>query len=244
MLGVIATEVVKLRRSYAALLCLSAPGLVALLVLLFVLSGDGRSTWRSQLSGVGEMWSYFMLPMGATALTVLIAQLEHGSAAWDHLLAQPVARWHVFAAKGIVVTGLVAVMTGLLFPLVPAAGIAAELVGPGTQLPGPVPWAAIAALVGRMSAGSLLVIALQLWVALRFRSFVPGLALGIGGTFASGVADQVLGEGVLTPWLLAQHAISGDPARAAAAIVVGVAGGLITGVLMVLDLSRLEFARV
>ena len=243
MLPVIATEVLKLKRSYAALLCAATPGLVALLVPMFVLAGDGRSSWTGVFNGVAEMWSYFMLPMGITALTVLIAQLEHGPGAWDHLLAQPVARWHFFAAKGIVVTGLVAAMSALLFLLVPAAGLAAELLGSGTQLPDPVPWADAAALLARMFAASLLVIALQLWVALRFRSFVPGLALGTGGTFAAGVADQVLGQGTFFPWLIAQHATSDDPGRAAAAIAAGMGGGLVFGLLMVMDLSRLEFAR-
>ena len=108
---------------------------------------------------------------------------------------------------------------------------------------GPAPWPDAAALLARMFAASLLVIALQLWVAPRFRSFVPGLALGTGGTFAAGVADQVLGQGPFLPWLLAQHAISDDPTRAGAAIGAGLGGGLVIALLMVLDLSRLEFAR-
>lgn len=243
MLSVIATEVMKLKRSYAALLCAAAPALVALLVLLLVLTGDGRSTWASVLNSVAEMWSYFMLPMGITALTVLVAQLEYGPGAWEHLLAQPVPRWHFFAAKGIVVTGLVAAMNALLFLLVLAAGLAAELLGPGTQLPAPVPWMEAAALLARMFAASLIVIALQLWVAMRFHSFVPGLALGTGGTFAAGVTDQLLWPDAVLPWLIAQHAISDDPWQAATAIVIGVGGGLVIGLLMVMDLSRLEFAR-
>ena len=217
--------------------------MVALLTVIIVLAGDSRSTWKGVFNGVAEMWSYFMLPMGITALTVLVAQLEYVPGAWDHLLAQPVARWHFFAAKAIVVIGLVTAMSALLLLLVPTAGIAAELIGPGTQLPGPVPWADAAALLARMFAASLLVIALQLWIALRFRSFIPGLAIGTGGTFAAGVADQVVGEGPLLPWLIAQHAISDDPWQSATAIGVGIGGGLVIGLLMVLDLSRLEFAR-
>ncbi|HEV2121505.1 MAG TPA: ABC transporter permease [Chloroflexota bacterium] len=243
MLSAIAIEVMKLKRSYAALLCAASPALVAVLTVLITLAQDEPSPWMSVINGVAEMWSYFMLPMSITALTVLVAQLEHGSGAWDHLLAQPVPRWHVFAAKGIAVTGLVAAMSAVLFLLVPAAGFAAELLGQGTQLAGPVPWADAAALLARMFAASLLLIALQLWVALRFRSFVPGLAIGAGGTFAAVVVDQVLGQGPVLPWLIAQHAISDDPWQSTTAIGVGIGGGLVIGLLMVMDLSRLEFAR-
>ena len=244
MLPVLATEVMKLRRSYAALLCAAAPALVALLTAIIVLTEDDPMRWASVLEGVVEMWSYFMLPMGVTALTVLIAQLEHGPGTWDHLLAQPVARWRFFAAKAIVATGLVAAMNALLFLLVPAAALAAELLGPGTQLVGPVPWADGTAQLARMFAASLLLIALQLWVALRFRSFVPGLALGMGGTFVAIVLDQALQvQTAILPWLLAQHATSDDPALAAAAIGAGLGGGLVAGLLMLIDLSRLEFAQ-
>lgn len=243
VLPVITTEILKLKRSYALLLCVAAPALVALLTVLLVASDETGSTWRGVLNGVGEMWTYFMLPMGITALTVLIAQFEHGTGGWDHLLALPVARWQLFAAKAMVATALVAVMSVLLAVLVPAAGLLAEMVAPGTQLAGPTPWGRAAEQAATMFAAALCLIALQLWVALRFRSFVPGLALGIGGTFASGVADQILDQRLFLPWLLAQHAISSDPTRAAAAVVSGVAGGFVVGLLMLLDLSRVELAR-
>jgi hypothetical protein len=58
-------------------------------------------------------WAFFMLPMSVTALTALVAHMEHGPRAWDHLRALPTPRWKIYAAKAICVIALVTVMSGL-----------------------------------------------------------------------------------------------------------------------------------
>jgi ABC-2 type transport system permease protein len=96
-----------------------------------------------------------------------------------------------------------------------------------------------AEILAKMFAGSLLLVALQLWTALRFRSFVPPLVLGIGGTFV-GVVATGSDYGPYFPWLIATNVLATDPARAQLALAVGLAGGLIASAAMLVDLSRRE----
>jgi hypothetical protein len=239
MLAAFHAEILKLRRSLALLLCAAAPFMVALLAGAMLMNRDDPAPWAMFQVNCAALWSFFMLPMTVTALTVLVAQLEHGPRFWNHLLALPVPRWRLYAAKAAVVILLVAAMMGALWLLVPAAGYAAEALAPGTQLTGAPDLAASAQLLATMFAGSLLLIAIQLWAALRFKSFVPPLVLGIGGTFASVVAAGAR-QGAYFPWMIPTNALAADPSLAGRAIAVGCAGGLVLLLVMLAAMSSRE----
>ncbi|HEY0026800.1 MAG TPA: ABC transporter permease [Allosphingosinicella sp.] len=239
MLSVIFVEFAKLRRSLALLLCVAAPTMVALLAAVMMMEWKKTEHWQTFAMQSAAMWSFFMLPMTVTALTVLVAQIDHGPKAWNHLLALPIPRWRFHAAKALVVASLVAGMSAGLLLLLPLAGAAAEAIAPGRQLSGSFPWRDTASLLATMFAGSLLLIAIQLWAALRFRSFVPPLVLGIGGTFVA-VAATASKQGAFFPWLIPTNALATDPDRAAMAIDIGFYCGLAVALLMVIDVSRKE----
>ncbi|NEX92670.1 ABC transporter permease [Caulobacter sp. 17J65-9] len=239
MLTLIHVELAKLKRSLALLLCVAAPACVAALCFMMALRRDTPATWELFAVNGEVMWAYFMLPMTVTALTVLVAQMEHAPKAWNHLLALPVLRWKVFLAKALVVLGLVALMSVALYGGVFGAGLLAERLKPGVQLTGPIPLAHSARILAAMYAGALLMVVVQLWAALRFRSFVVPLILGIAGTFAA-VAATAAEEGVFFPWLIPVNALAHDPERAAVALSVGFFGGLAALVAMLLHLGRHE----
>lgn len=239
MISVIQCEFAKLRNSLVLLLCVAAPAMVAILSGLIVLDRSEGMEWRMFAMQAAAMWSYFMLPMTVTALTILIAQLDHGPKAWNHLLALPVPRWHFYAAKAFVVVFLVAAMSAALLILLPAAGAAADLLAAKQLLKGAYPWFDATSLIATMFAGSLLLIAIQLWAALRFRSFVPPLVLGIGGTFVA-VAATSSKQGAFFPWLIPTNALGTDLERVAMAIQLGLYGGIAVGILMLLDMHRKE----
>ncbi len=239
MLTTVRVEFAKLKRSLALLLCVAAPIFVALLALLIGLDGDKPVPWPMFTTSGAAMWAYFMLPMSVTALTVLVAQIEHGAKAWNAVLALPVPRSRIFAAKALVVVALVAAMTIAVFALIFLAGFVLEAAKAGDKLTGvPRPGDA-ARLLAKMFAGSLLLIAIQLWTALRFRSFVPPLVLGIGGTFVA-VAATAAKQGAWFPWLIPVSALAKDAERGGTAIVFGFAGGLVAGAAMLVNLSRSE----
>lgn len=240
MIRVLVAEAAKLRRSLVLLLCAAAPAMVAMLcALMFQQKAGPDQPWSTYLLSASAIWSFFMLPMTVTALTILVAQLEHGPKFWNHLLALPVPRASFFAAKIVTVVLLVAGMTALLFLLTPALGWLGDAAAPERSLTGDLGLGEFARTLARMFAGGLLLIALQLWTALRFRSFVPPLVLGIGGTFVAVVATGS-DYGPYFPWLIATNALASDPARAQLALSVGVVGGLAAIAAMLVDLSRRE----
>ena len=239
MLNVLRVETAKLNRSLALLLCVAAPTFVALLSFLMLLDAKGPAPWEMFLVRGSAFWAFFMLPMTVTALTVLVAQLEHAPRAWNYVLALPVPRWRIFLAKAVVVFGLVAAMSAGLLALMLLAGVVGEAIKPGDVLKGAPSVRQAGETLGLMFAGALLLIVIQLWTALRFRSFVPPLVLGIGGTFVA-VAATAAKQGAFFPWLIPVNALASNPARSAMAIELGFFGGLAMLVLMLIHMSRYE----
>lgn len=234
LLRYLTVEMLKLRNSLALLLCLAAPACIAILGGLIVL--DRGSDWRSYTMANAGFWAFAMLPLTLTALSVLLAQLEHGAKAWDHVLALPGARGHVYLAKALVMIGLLLAMSVWLFVLLQLTGHATEAIAPG-KLRG-VPQAGIAArTLAEMACASLLVAVLQLWVALRFRSFVPPLVFGIAGTFVALVAVGAR-QGLYFPWLMAVNVMAPEPGRHAMALMLGGGGGIAMLAAMCVMLAR------
>lgn len=231
-------EITKLRGSLALLLCVVAPVVVAVLMaLIFNRHGGGDLPWRMYLMGNAATWAFFMLPMTVTALTVLVAQMEHGPRMWNHLLALPIPRRHVFFAKANVVMLLCAGMTVVLALLAPLLGFISDALTPDRGLTGPLGWGELLRVLLRIYASAWLLVAIQLWAALRWRSFVPPLALGIGGTFVA-VAATGSELGPYFPWLIPANALAADPSSVTIALVIGTAGGAACTAAMAWDLAR------
>jgi ABC-2 type transport system permease protein len=239
MFPVIRTEFLKLKRSLVVLLCIAAPTMVASLTGILATEWKKPNSWETFAMGSAGMWSFFMLPMTVTALTVLIAQLEHGPRTWNHLLALSIPRWRFYGSKIFVVLALVAMMSAGLALLIYLSGSVVDHLSAGTKLTGSFSLKSTATLLATMFAGSWLLVALQLWAALRFRSFVPPLVLGIGGTFVA-VAATGAQQGKYFPWLLPTNALAADPKAVEFAIGLGFLGGLAAIALMLIDLSRKE----
>ena len=229
-------ELLKLRRSLVLLLCLTVPFCVAVICVLIGLKTKGAVPLDRYWQTGAAFWAFAMLPMSVTALSVLMAQMEHGPRTWDHVLAIPGARRRIFLAKTLVMLALVAAMTLLT---------GAMLVGGGQLLTALKPIAteldqsALAATLGKMFLASGLMCVIQLWTALAFRSFVPPLLLGIMGTFVS-VAAAAAREGAYFPWLMPLHILSTDPAMQRVALEIGASGGLIGLAVMLLHLQHRE----
>lgn len=238
MLTSLFVELRKLKGSLVVLLSLATPTMIAGLLMLILLrrpNGD----WKEVIEGSTGLWSFFMLPMSIAALSALLAQIEHGPRAWDHMLALPVGRWRLFAAKGVVMMLVIALMSLLLAVEIPAALALLRKLAPHKVPAGPFPWAMELQLLWKMWAASLFMGMIQLWVALRFRSFVPPLVLGIGGAFVA-VAASGAKEGVYLPWLMPLNVMVGGAANHALALKLGLAGGAVCFILMLIHLSRRE----
>lgn len=238
MLTTLYVEARKLKGSLVVALSLIAPTLVAVLlgVILLRLKVQG---WEPNITGATGLWAYFVMPMTVTALCILVAQIEHGPRAWDHLLALPVPRWRLFAAKGIVVMALLAGMSVLLALEIRFTGWLIETLVPAKAPTGGFSWPLTIKTLSAMWGASLFMAMIELWVALRFRNFVAPMAVGLSGTFFA-VAAFGAPETTFVPWVMPVSVIAGDHARHVLAVTLGVGGGLATLLLMMFSLSRRE----
>ncbi len=239
MLAALTVEIRKLNRSLALLLAIVAPLLIAIFTFFNVLRLEEAQTWDLWMQNGNAIWAFFMLPMSVTALTALVAQMEHAPKSWDHLRALPLPRWKIYAAKTLCVLGIVALMSALVLLTTIGAVYAAVAVQPALAPTGMLNFGAHALVNAKMLAAALLLIALQLWMAMRFASFVPALALGIGGTFFSVVATSA-DAGVFMPWQMPVNMLATESWRVETALGLGAVGGAIALMAMIAHLSARE----
>ena len=235
----LAVEARKLNRSLAALLAVAAPSLIAIFVFFNMLRGKQPAPWDMWMGSASAIWAFFMLPMSVTALTALAAHMEHGPKSWDHLRALPLPRWRLYAAKAACVLAVVAAMSAAVLVMSWAAVSLAAAIKPQLTPTGIFDLAGYAATIARMFGAALLMIAIQLWVALRFASFVPALAVGIGGTFFSVVATSAK-QGVFFPWQMPVNMVATEAWRMQTALGLGLGLGAVVLVAAIVHLGRRE----
>lgn len=268
MLKSIQVELIKLKRSKIVIVFLTGPALVALLFFALQASGANLQVWPVYLFVGFTAWATFMLPLTATIIATLMAQLEHGPKTWAHLFALPVPKWRLFAAKSIVALGLIAGMTLLTGALLVFGGWLAGQLDAAHKLVDPAP---LASLAGQFQTGdggllndnldaallvknwkaimaqrllyiylsAFLLIAVQLWAAFQFRNFLLPLALGVGGGFFA-IFAQTSEYGIYFPWLMPFNTLGFLPERVNAALTYGLAGGIVVFLLMWVFASRMQ----
>lgn len=202
MITLVFTELQKLRGSLALLVAVAAPALPGLLVMLALVSNDRPATWTDTYRFALPLWALFLAPMVVAAFTALTAQIEHRGHGWDHLLALPIARWQIFAAKIVVTLAAVVLMTVLVLAFASLGTLLGGAMGTGVPEE-TFPWAKLAQQGMLMTASMITLVAIQLWVALRFASFVVPLVVGIGGTLvALAVMMTRTEQAEWFPWVL------------------------------------------
>ncbi|WGM30888.1 ABC transporter permease [Brevundimonas sp. NIBR11] len=239
MIAVLSVELRKLNRSLAAVLAIAASSLIAIFGFFMVLRGTRAQSWDMWMVSAIGIWAYFMLPMSVTALTALVAHMEHGPKSWDHLRSLPLPRWRLYAAKAAMVLLVVAIMSLLTLLLTWGAVVLATTLKPELTPTGPFELARYATTMGKVFLSALLMIAIQLWIALRFASFVPALVVGIGGTFFSVVATSAK-QGVFFPWQMPVNMLATEAWRVNTALGLGCGLGLVVLALATVHLSRRE----
>ena len=232
-------EARKLNRSLAALLAVAAPALIAIFAFFMTLRGKAPMPWDMWMMNAAAIWAFFMLPMSATALTALVAHMEHGPKSWDHLRALPLPRWRLYAAKAVCVLAVVALMSAAVLAMTWGAVTLAGAIKPRVAPSGAFALASHATLFGKIYLAALLMIAIQLWIALRYASFVPALAVGIGGTFFSVVATSAK-QGVFFPWQMPVNMLAGEAWRVNTALGLGFGLGAVALLAALAHLSRRE----
>jgi len=211
----ISAEMLKLKRTLALWLAIGAPLAVVLLnVVVYSRTHELDAPGGSALTGFAQlnftMWTIIVLPLYVALAAALIAATDHEGDHWAHLLALPVPRASIFTAK-YVATGSLLALSQLAF-VAGVVGASVLLAALRPALHGqtvPVGVVVARGLESGLAAG--LIVAIQTWVSLRWRSVVVGLGLGIVAVLGllGGVARVGLGTIAIYvyPWALAPTAM-------------------------------------
>ncbi len=246
LLDILSAEVLKLRRTWALRLAIIAPLFVVSLVFGVYLRRDATvSATLNPLTGFAQlvltMWTILLFPLYAALAAALLAAIEHQDDNWTHLFALPIRRASLFHAKWIAASGLLLVSALLLPTFVIVAAEALRLVKPAWR-DAPLPIAMIfrGSLLSFLAAG--LLCSIQMWVSLRWRSFVVGLGVALVATTAMLVVVPRAGAesmiGATFPWSLPAVAMAPNSPHRAIAVTWGFAGGIVVGALACWRLSR------
>jgi hypothetical protein len=211
----VSAECLKLKRTLAVRLAVAAPLAVVLLNSFLYAQGRGGSAGDNPLIGFAQinftMWTILVLPLYIALAATLIAAVDHQTDGWKQLFVLPISRTSVFAAKWIA-TGGVALVSAVVFAA--AISVAAEVL----RLSRPafsdatVPVALVVLRSFQTFAAACLIVSIQTWISLRYRTFIAGLGLGIMAVLVllGGVARAGLGTFIVYtyPWALPPTAMA------------------------------------
>jgi hypothetical protein len=224
-------ESLKLKRTLALRLAIIAPLFIVVLQLgVYLARGEaveraGTNPAAGFARGIITLWTLVFLPFWATLAASLCASLDHSGNHWDHLFALPIRRWPIFAAKSIAVFALV-VLSSICLPLFAMAAVEILRMVHTEWRVAALPWPLLLNGVSRSCGACLLLISLQCWLSLRWRSSLIPLGVGIAGIM-SGIILISAPLRILSvyPWTVAAAAAS--PHQPLLALGWGLCGGLV-----------------
>lgn len=240
-------ERLKLKHTLALWMVLLAPLAIALLVILQFTAvahhlhrhvATPAQAWYSLAKGMFGLWCLLMLPLFVTLETALLAGLEHGGNQWKHLLALPLPRSAHYLGK--LGTAMVMVLCAylILLALVPVAGWVLTYTAPTWGIAGAPVLAPLAWPIAGSFVACLLMTSLQMWIALRWRSFTVVVSIGFVATVAGFLIGRSDTYGKFFPWSLPLQAFGEHGHNPAIAVSLGVAGGVVVGALGLFDFLR------
>ncbi|MDI6901632.1 MAG: ABC transporter permease [Anaerosomatales bacterium] len=190
MRALLKTEYLKLRKGLSLAIVGAAP------TLLLLATGDygGGEGWEAVYYDAAFSYAWLFLPILSGVYAALVCRAEHLDGGWKHLLARPVRRWRVYAAKYVTVMSLVTLGHAVMFATALLIGLRSGLGWTS------FPWG----LFVRGYLGSLIAVmplaALQLAVSMRWKSFAGPLGLNVTLALPSLLAAQSPKYGPWYPW--------------------------------------------
>lgn len=207
LINAVYAETLKLKRTLALNLAIIAPLVIVFMqVAIFFDQGlagvpEGESPWINYSQMVIVFWGLLMLPLFITLEVALAGQLEHADRHWKHLYALPLPRGAIYAAKQFSGLALIAVSCAALPLWLVSGGLLLRIFKPGLGFEAAIPWLRIITFAVLIYLSSWLVVAIQMWISLRWRSFVVTCAAGIAMTIM-GMAVINSSWGSFYPWAL------------------------------------------
>ncbi len=239
-------EMLKLKHTLALWMVLILPLAVAALIVLVgslhetepARSITPAAAWHGLETAMFSLWCLLTVPLFITLETALLAGLEHGNQQWKHLLALPLPPGAHYLAKLLMMVLMVLAAYLLLCILVLPAGWVLMVTAPDHGLAGLPPLADLWPLPAASFGASMLIVALQTWIALRWQSFTLAVSVGIVATVVGFIVAQSR-FGNFFPWTLPGRVFHhGNDVQLTLAM--GLGGGVLVAVLALVDLLRRE----
>jgi lantibiotic transport system permease protein len=216
---------------------------------------DQPNSWDSlMLDLVLFLWCLVGLAPFISLETALLAGLEHRENAWKHLFALSIPRWTIYVPKLLVAFALVLVSSLVLAVGTGLEGLVIVALRPDLGLTQPVPWELIVLRSFAFVPAVLLMLAVQTWVAIRWRSFTIPMGLGIGCTIIGIMLLRTLKNiestpygpflASLFPWSLPYVVIARQATAElqATALFAGVVGGILASAFGCWEVVRRDVA--
>lgn len=211
-------EALKLKGTLALWMCLIAPGVVIALQVLQLLASSndppaqaGEDPWPRFVNATLALWAFLMLPLFTTLQAALLGALEHGERQWKHLLALPLPRSSHYLAKALGLIALLILATAALCALLPLLGQLLKL-RPELGFQG---WPDLGFMLKKALQIALCaqcMLAIQLAVALHWRSFTIAVSVGMSATVMGFLIGQSARYGPWFPWTMGIQPITRNPA--------------------------------
>ncbi len=243
----LSAETLKLKRTLAMWMVLIAPSVVVALNFFMLIERGAQylteadSAWQGIAQNVLLFWALLMLPLFVTLETALLGGVDHNSQQWKHLYALAIPRWAIYAAKSIVALISIGASTLVLWSETIAAGLLLRALKPEIALGWPVPaWDLLQPMLLTFLI-AWCVIAVHLFVALRWQSFTFAIGFGIATAVINFMIIQSEKWSKFFPWSWPGYAIMKENAAfLPIALVLGLAGGVIVGLIGMWIVSRRE----
>jgi hypothetical protein len=216
--ALVSTEATKLKHTMALWLSVAVPTVVVGLELIDVLNSyfhsgpamlasqsSATDAWKRSLYGSWTAWASVVAPILISVEAASQASLEHVGNQWKQLLGLPVPRWSILVAK-LVLCGLLVGASFLLFAL---GALGLGLLRSALydlHMSSAIPWKLVLRIAGRAYLACWAVMAIQMWLSMRFRGFAVPVGTGLAATMAGSFAIR-LGFGGWWPWSMAADSL-------------------------------------
>jgi lantibiotic transport system permease protein len=240
---VLYAEILKLKRTLAFRMIFVLPLLVATLEFFIAWRMERISPdfniWKFLPTSSLQVWAVFMMPLLITLETALLNGIEHSDKQWKHILSLPVPRHYVYFAKFAIAQVLILISTVTLAVLTILVGLVVMKLRPEMATAAPIPFEWIGKHVLYVWIASWFIIAIHIWISIRWSGFPIPLGAGIAGVFfALFAASASIGK--FYPWLLPMNLFLDG--RFKTALILGATGGVAALVLGCADFVRRDVA--
>jgi hypothetical protein len=243
----LSAEVLKLKRTLAVWMVLIAPSVVVGLNFAMLVDRGGQylmeadSVWLEWEQNILIFWALLMLPLFVTLETALLGGVDHNSQQWKHIFALPIPRWTIYAAKLIVAVTSIGVSTLVLWGETIAAGLLLGAIRPEIPLGGLIPFGELLQPMLLTFLIAWCMIAVHQFVALRWQSFTFAIGFGIATAVINFMVIQSDKWNKFFPWSWSAYAFFEEGASfLPTAVALGMAGGVIVGLIGMWIVSRRE----